>query len=282
NYIPNRRASSLKKDKTNIVGVVIPDISNPFFARVLYAAETILYAAGYNVVLANVEESERKEKDQLKMLLSLGIDALLVAPNERLYKEYQELARSGMCIVFFDRTIRNLAIDSVIVDNREAIYKSVEYLYKKGYRRIAHVAGDPAVFTGRERAEGFKEALRKFGLETSKCPLIYGNKSISEAYLTTKKLVEEGNVEAIISSSNKVTLGMVKALRELKIRVPEDLAIVGFDELHCVVLEIPTVVQPEFALGTVAAQRVIHRLKNPNKYESPQRVVLKCEFKNFT
>lgn len=283
NYTFNQGASSLRTGKTGVIGVIISDVSNTFFSKVIYGIESILYDSGYNIILVNTDENPSRERSQLETLVSKRVEGIISSPSAGTENVYRNLIRHGMPVVFFDRKFGRINADYVVVDNRDAVLQAVQYLYNKNHRKICFVAGDINIYTGKERMLGFKRAIKLFGIPEKDCPIVYGNFRKMEAYKVTRKIIQKGRISAIIASSNKTTLGVIKAVLDSKLSIPSDICVVGFDEQEYsdLFLHIPIIVQPEFSIGSIAAEILLSKLNGKKPIVNKQQeVILKCKMIN--
>lgn len=282
-YVVNGLARGMKTSKTFTVGILVSDIKNPFFSEVISAIERILYAKKYNLIICNVGENPQKEVEYLELLVSKKVDGLIVAPAAESYNlsAYRNLIRHGMKIVLFDRLIDAVNCDSVVIDNRSAIHESVKYLKDHGHVKIGAIYGIERSYTGHERLNGFKEAMELFNLEYHKEWVKSGFFREEDSYKQAFELLKkESRPTAMIAMNNFTTLGLIRAVKELGLRVPEDLSIIGFDDAEWMKVcspSITTVVQPADAIGMTAATLLLDAMENESVH-TIQHVVLKAKF----
>ncbi len=257
------------------VGVIIPDFSNQFFATVSYGIESVLRANGYLTYLVNTDESAELEENYVLSLIREEVEGLIVAPSadtEQFYKEY-----AGKCpLIFFDRDYPSLNIQSVLVDNEDIIFQAIRYLVELGHKKICLVSGNKSLYTGSTRKEGFLEALDTLGLDREQCPIVVGNFKEPEAYKATVAAFEKYQFTAVIATSNKTTSGVLRALRDLNVSIPQDVSVIGFDDQEWMRFNEPpitSIIQPAFTVGTLAASLLLQQIQGNASYES---VVLKA------
>jgi LacI family transcriptional regulator len=269
----------LKEQSFRKVGIVIPDIANPFFATVCYGIESILRSNGYLTYLINTDEDMELECDYVRSFIEdESLEGLVVAPSADTEEFYEKL-QGTLPVVFFDRHYESLAIPSVLVDNKDVIFRATQYLVSLGHKSIAFIAGDHDLYTGRTRTEGFKEAVQLLGLDKNSCPIVSGNFRKSEAYEVTRGIFGRNSCTAVIASSNKTTSGVLHAIRELGLAVPRDVSIIGFDDQEWMEYSDPpltTMVQPAFTMGILAANMLLQQINGTSLQE---HVVLKAEIK---
>lgn len=261
-YFPNEIARSLRIKRTKSLGVVIPDITNPFFTSVVRGIEDVANKFGYTVILCNSDEDHGKEKLYINMLRSKHIDGLLLAAAGIDIK-YPENPKFP--IIYINRIPLNPNVDSVIVNNFRGAYEATRYLIQLGHTRIAMVSGIPGLFTTIERLRGYKEAMVSAGLPVVKGFLKQGDGRLASGYEKGKELLKlEKKPTAIFVTNNLMTLGVMKAIDELHLLCPEDVSIVGFDEVEWTDVfhpKLTTVAQPAYEMGKQSAELLISRIE---------------------
>jgi LacI family transcriptional regulator len=259
------------------VGIIIPDFSNPFFATVCYGIESVLRSNGYLTYLVNTDEDWELELDAVRSFLEESVAGLIVAPAANSERIYENIG--GKPLVFFDRHYESLNAQSVLVDNEDIIFQAVHHLVDSGHKNICLVSGYQPIYTGRTRTLGFTKAIELLGLKKQNCPIVEGNFREPEAYEATKVALKKYKPTAIVATSNKTSLGVLRALRELGLSIPNDVSFIGFDNLEWMELNdlpITTIVQPAFTMGTLAASLLLQQIHG---HPSSESVVLKAEIK---
>lgn len=259
------------------IGLVFPDISNTYFATVSYGIASVLGPDGALSFVVGTDEDAESEAQYVRALIEQGVDGMIAAPAAGSGQVYQEALAAGVPLVFVDRRHRHLPVPSVTLDNRDAIFQAVRRLHELGHRRVALIAGDPEIYTGYEREQGFREAIDLLGLRPEDCPIAYGQFRVPTAYQAARDTILSRRVTAIIATSNKTTVGVLKAIKELGLRTPDDVSVIGFDDQEwTAVFEPPlsVVSQPAFTMGVLAANLLLQRIQGSPRQES---VVLKAE-----
>jgi len=275
----NPFARSLKTQRSRSIGVLLPDITAPFFGSVIKALDRTLREAGYHSLISCYSSSHGLERDNLHFLINNGIDGLIYAPEDLSPEEIQELtANCSIPMVQIDRMIPGVFSDTVLADNADSIYRAVRQLSARGHRRIAIVTGPKAVFTAKERLVGYLRALSDLGILFDDSLVISGEYSFSTAHNAFEDMMQLSDPPtAVISTNHDFTIGLVTAAREQGLRIPEDVDIFGFDCVDiCTMLRPPISVvhQPEQEIGQTAARYMIERLDG---YSGPPRVTrFKC------
>lgn len=279
-YRANPYARGLKAQRSRSIGILLPDMSAPFYGNVVTALDKTLRANGYHCLISCYGANHGLERDNLKFLLSNGIDGLIYFPEDLSADEFRELTENcGIPTVQVDRIIQGVDTDAVLVDNADAMYAAVSYLIDKGHKRIAMIAGPKSVFTAKERQVGYLRALSDNGLLFDDELVISQKNEFATGYLGCEKLLSLRNPPtAIITTNYDITLGLVTAIRERGLRIPEDLDVFGFDCVNiCTMMKppLPVIHQPEQEIGQTAANYLVQRLSG---YNREARVAqLKCQ-----
>ncbi len=280
-YIANGLARGMKTSKTFTVGVLISDIKNPYFSEVISSMERVLYAKKYNLIICNVGENSTKEREYLELLVSKSVDGLLVAPvkEEKNLSIYRKLVRHGIKLVFFDRLVDSIQTDAVIVDNEAATYEAVRYLAKFGHKKIGAIYGIEKSYTGAERLKGFLEAIKDFELDARKEWIRSGEFKEDVSYERALEILSmKERPSAIIAMNNFTTLGVMRAVKELGIKVPDELSVMGFDDAEWMKVcspSVTTIIQPTDVIGMTAATLLLDAIEG-DETRKPQHVVLKA------
>ncbi|TXK48063.1 LacI family transcriptional regulator [Pontibacter qinzhouensis] len=263
NYQPNQIAKSLKSGKTHTLGLIVADIANPFSANIARIIEDEAKQHKYNVVFGSSDENAEKAWDLIKVLLNRQIDGFIIALAENAEEQIQYLKEHHIPFVLIDRYFPEVQASYVALDNFKAAYDGVEHLIRKGYKRIGMINFESGLFHLQERTRAYHQALQDFNLSAE--PGWYREvnedrlKDDMEQHLQQLLLSEEP-VEALFLASNKIAINGLKFINERKLRVPEDVAIIGFDEtdaydlFYCPVTHIR---QPMAEIGRNAVQALL-------------------------
>lgn len=282
-YQPSQLARGLRKDKTNILAMIIPDILNPFFPGVVRGAEDIAFSNGYRLVLCNTDNDHAKEISHLKALQSYLPSGLIVIPSDfsDLAAQADSYRKAGSAVVCVDRLPRHWEGDSVTINNAEGSYTATSYLIGLGHRYLGAITGPLRLTNSQDRLKGFKKALRQAGLEAAPEYLQETTFDKAGGYAKTKILLRMvPRPTAIMACNDMIALGVLQAIREAGLRCPDDISIMGFDGLDLTEMTTPqlsSVYQSPYQLGATAAQLALDRLNEKN---SPVRkIVLKTELR---
>jgi LacI family transcriptional regulator len=235
-YIPNLIARQLNSRRTFTIGVVIPDLENSFFA---YVADSIIdYATekGYHVILSVSREKESVEKENIKNLIGMRVDGLLICISQetRNLEIFNQIKRMKIPTVFFDRIISDTGFSSVVFNDREGAERALDHAIKSGISKIAHFAGYSRINIGKDRLDGYKNSLKKNGIPVQKEWIIEGGFEIIDGEVALRKLIATGNIpEMILTVNDRVAFGAYQEAQKLKLKIPGDISIIsyGFNEI---------------------------------------------------
>lgn len=271
NYQPNPIALSLKERRTHSIGIVVSEIANSFFSQLIDGIESIAYNNGYNVIISQTRESFDREQINLHYLTSRSIDGLIVsvAAETNDFSVFRELNERGMPIVFFDRIVDEINTHKVIVDNYKGAYDATAHLVQNGYTQIAAIANNEILSITKDRLAGHKAALADNGIKnkealTRYCP--HGGLVLSEVENVLGELLSlKTKPDAIFSLSDKITTGCLRALRKRKLKVPDDMGLIGFSNSDLTELIDPPlsiIKQPAIEMGEIATTLLLQLIES--------------------
>lgn len=281
NFIPNGLARSLVSQKSKTIALIVPDITNPFFTTIARGTEDIARKNGYHVILSNTDEDSAKEQEYVDMCLSLRVDGVIIASaGDKSKANLEKLKIFKIPFVCIDREVEGIDADLIIGDSVAGSSALTQHLIDLGHRHIAYVAGPFSVSTSRYRFQGYKETLLKNGIKYNPAYL----KETSYNLFPKTPIVEdllacEPKPTAIFASNNSVASQIVRELRERKLRVPEDIAIVAFDELEPYAIAEPfltSAIQPSYNFGSLAVQLLLERIDDV-RIKQFRKIVLEPE-----
>lgn len=292
NYLPNNIASSLSKRSTKTIGVIVPLLSHYYFSTVISGIEELAYKAGYKVIICQSAESYEREVVASQTLLSSKVDGLLVSiSRETVNSDHLKVfQQKNIPIVFFDRVCPDMEASSVVIDDYLGAFLAVEHLILQGRRRIAHFAGPPALQISQNRIRGYQDALKKYGLPLDDELLVSCGDGLEQANgsQAAQQMLDAGIVpDGIFAICDPIAIGVLLTLKKNQIRIPEQVAVVGFcDEPIAQVVEpnLSSLVQPAFEIGVAAAQIFFNHINKPGtaiekKVFSTHLVVRESSFK---
>ena len=259
NYRQNRLAIALKSGKTNNVGVIVPRVNTNFFGSVIRGIEDELNASGYQVIICQTHNDEEKEADNVESLLNSQVDAIFMSTSSRNTDTFDKILKKKIPLIFFDRKKTMDNVSSVTIDDFAGGYIATKHLIDQGCKKIAHVStGDLNIEIFRERFAGYKQALYDNNIPFNEEYVLTTKSNIEDGREAVKKLFSLKNKpDAIFSASDFVALGAIKELQEMKIKVPKDVAIVGFSNepfTNFLELSISTVDQFPLEMGRMTAR----------------------------
>lgn len=263
-YRPSRIARSLRTRRTMVWALIISDIRNPFFTDMVRGVEDVAYANGYSLVLCNSEENVAKELDYLQLALAENMAGVIVAPASLTQTNFDELLEQGVPVVTVDRKLSDDRVDRVLIDNSRGAEMAVSHLVSGGYRRIGCISGPITVSTGADRLSGYRHGLRLNGLKASAELIRFGDFREESGAVAMKQLLAlRTPIDAVFVANNLMTLGALEAIAEAELTVPDDMAVVGFDDMSWSRLLRPpltTVAQPTYDLGSETARMLLSRI----------------------
>jgi LacI family transcriptional regulator/LacI family repressor for deo operon, udp, cdd, tsx, nupC, and nupG len=270
-YKPNRVARRLrqKSGKRHLLGLILPDIQNPFFAEIARGVEDAAYAHEYAVLLCNSDENQAKEQFYLDVMNAESVDGIILPPLHERDPSVLALLESGPPVVTVDRSLAYPGMDRVEVDNRRGAFEAVEYLVSKGHRRIGLIAGRPDISTSRERRQGYDDALAAHGIALRKSYLRAGDqKQPSGRALAAELLGLAKPPTALFVTNNLMALGALQAIHDRGLAIPTQIALIGFDDFPWAdALDPPLSVvhQPAYDVGREAVELLLKRFADPKR-----------------
>ncbi|WP_299994044.1 LacI family DNA-binding transcriptional regulator [Marinifilum sp. N1E240] len=278
-YKPNAVALSLRHSKTNIIGVIIPEIVHHFFSSVISGIEEIANKAGYNVMMFQSNESFEREIANVQALLSSRVDGVLVSMSKETkdFSHFKELRDNGIPIVFFDRVCNELSSDNVIVDDFAGAFAAVEHLINIGCKRIAHLSAPQHMLLGQNRLKGYRQALLKHKMPIDENLIIKCDSYEESIELTPELLKLSTPPDAIFAVNELTAAGALTAVKKVGFRVPEDISIVGFTDglvSRTTDPNLTTLEQHGYEVGLRASELLVGRIKEGDMdYEPVTKVV---------
>lgn len=263
-YTVNEVARSLKTNRTMSIGVVVPELKSNFFSNIITEMEDILRHHGYSVIVSDCRTNPEHERDAVQFLLGKRVDGLINAPVDYTGAHLQPIIEAGTAVVLIDRKIDGLACDSISVDNIDAMDKAVGHLLENGHRFIGYIGGPESVYTATQRTTGYKAAIEKYGLPFKDSLIVKGDYTIQGGRDAMLNLVRNNpNMTAVITTNDEMTIGGMIAVNELGLHIPEDLSIIGFDDLdfaHACRPGLTIISQPSKEIARKAAEIMLKRL----------------------
>lgn len=280
NYTPSAIARSLSKNKTNTIGVIVPEITNPFFGEVIKGISQVADENGLNIILCDTDESKEKELRALKVLTEQRIQGIIITPTsaeDEFNSEYlKTLENMGTPIVLVDGHVKYTTFNGVFVDNIKGSYDAIEALIKEGHRKIAIITGRMNSKPAKDRVLGYQKALMMNNIHLDDKYIFYGDYKEETGYRLTKEIISmDDRPTAIFVSNNMMTLGCLKALYEERMNIPDDIAVVAFDRIDILNLlgfNISYVNGPTVEMGRLGMQMIVDILNKENIKENSKEI----------
>jgi len=263
-YEPNLLARGLAKRQTKTIGMIVPDIANPFFPEVVRGAEDTVQTAGFTLLIASTDNDVEKEKLYLRLFLAKRVDGVILtkAPGRFPPDLQRAFARAGVPIVLLALTVPGFATDTVEMDDRGAAYEGVMHLRRLGYRRIGFIGGLHGASTSRRRLDGYRAALRDARIRFDPTLVVEGDFRVESGYRAGLELLKR-RPDAVFVGNYLMTVGFMEALRQYRMRCPDDVAVVTCDDhpwLDAFSPRLTTIDLPKRELGAAAARLLVERL----------------------
>jgi LacI family transcriptional regulator len=281
NYHPDQTARSLRLKKSHSFGLIVPDITNPFFARIARSIEICSFETGYTLIVCNTDEDQKKEIHFLDELLSRGIDGLIIAPVQDSIEHLRELKEKKFPFVLVDRFFDEMETNAVVSNNEDSAYEAVEYLVKLGHHRIAMIQGRNKIYTIEKRLIGYQRAVKDFNLDNSEGLIAGDGFRLEDGYEAAINILSlEQRPTAMMVSGNLVSVGVLKAVIDNGLKIPDDISIVAYaDNVFSPYLLTPltTVSHPLSEMG----DRAFHLLKEHMEAKQPlpySKIVVQSQF----
>jgi LacI family transcriptional regulator len=266
-YQRNSLASNLRTQKTYTIAVVLPRISRYFFATVISGVEEAAYVAGYNVIICQSLDNLEREKKIISSLISNRVDGILmsISMETTSYEHLEAYTSLGKPMVFFDRPCSLNGCININIDNFQASFNATEHLILNGCKRIAHFSGSQDIELYRQRKRGYIAALNKYQVEIDETIIFESSLSEEDGLVYAKKILKIGAVDGIYSSNDTAAIAAIKYLKSQKIKIPKDIAVVGFnnDPISAIIEpSLTTINQPAFEIGKIASSLLLDKIEN--------------------
>lgn len=274
-YFPDTLAQGFKKQRTNTIGIIVPEIQHHFFSSAISGIEEITYNSGFTIMVCQSNEDYDREKLNLRALVSNRVAGLLVSLSQSTadVSHFEILKKRNIPVVFFDRSHKDITASQVIVDDYQGAYDLVTHLIHRGYKRIAHIAGPDNILIGKERERGYRAAHRDHGLKVDESLIVRGGYRKRDGSMGVKKLLTLPTPpDAIFAVNDPVALGAFIVLKKKQIRIPEDIALAGFSNNPLSSLIDPpltTVDQASYVIGRNAAKLLLEQIEKGIENVSP-------------
>ncbi len=278
NYKPHAVARQFRTKETRIILVVVPDITSSFFSEVLRGIEHIAVTSGYQVILGDTENSVEREEEYINLLYQKQADGLILL-TARLNKKKLEELSGQFPLVLACEYMDGLNVPTVSIDNISSARKATEHLIKLGHTKVAHITGPISIVLSRDRLKGYKQAMVSHELEIDSAYIQEGDQTFDSGYNQMLKLLSlETPPTAVFVFNDDMAMGVIKAVKDCYMSVPEDIAVVGFDHIKMSVIYEPkltTVAQPKYEIGKQAMELLLKQITG--QLMNKKKIVLKDE-----
>lgn len=276
NYRPNALARSLRRGETHTLGLILPDSANPFFAEISHSIESAAFGHGYSVILCNTENDINKERLYTEVLENKQVDGMIFVAAGGDREALAEIVRKGLPLVVVDREMGDLELDTVVTDNFHGGLIAAQHLIASGHRLIACITGPSNITPTSDRVSGFRAALKQANILADESLFVRGDFHAPSGYEVTMHLLQRvPRPTAIFVCNDMMAIGGIRAASQLGLRVPDDVSIVGFDDIELASYTTPpltTVAQPKQEIGSQAVEQILERMRTPTL--PPRRTVL--------
>ncbi|AHF16034.1 LacI family DNA-binding transcriptional regulator [Niabella soli] len=271
-YQPNLLAQSLVKSKSNNIGIIVPEFLTYFFPTIIMAAQEVATKAGYNVIICQSQESYKIEKANAHVLLSNRVDGVLISMScqTKNFEHFRTFEKHGIPVVFFNRVCEEIDSSKVYVDDYKGSFLAVEHLIKSGYKNIAHIGGPLSLQLTYNRLNGYRAALKKYGLPSGKDQVIHCDLSKKGAINAAETLLSKrrNRPDAVFCVNDPVAIQLIMVARQKKIPVPRELGVVGFsDDPMAEIIDpgLTTIQQPVSVIGREAMELLLRSIQTEGK-----------------
>lgn len=278
-YRPNAVARSLRRQRTQNIGMIIPDVAYPFLAAVARGVEDAGFALGYSAILCESNSDLEREAMCIELLRAKRVDGIVFIAAGESTDHVRSLIEQGMPVVVCDRELPGVRVDTVIADNAESGYQATAHLTRLGYRRIGCIAGPPDLCVSNKRVEGYRRALQDHHISVDEDLIVRGDFHCLGGYEAMRELLDRGAPPAgVFACNDLMAMGAICAASQRRLRIPEDVAIVGCDDISLAAFTNPsltTVAQPKHRMGAVAVEMLVERIEDRDR--TPTTRVLPVE-----
>ncbi|MEZ4810720.1 MAG: LacI family DNA-binding transcriptional regulator [Allomuricauda sp.] len=281
-YSPNLIAKSLQASQTFTIGLMVPDIANPFFATMAKNIENWASRAKHSIILIDSNEDVEKEKKQLLNMMGRKVDGLIVAPVGDSYQHFSKIVRQKVPLIFVDRYFTDSTIPYITSDNYQGSYAATQELIEKGHRKICLISGSSANQLVQERTQGYIDALKNADIELTEKQIVGNSFSVQNGYESTQKVLRQKSPPtAIFAMNNLIGFGVLKAVKELGLNIPQAVSIIIFDDhpyLSLLKPSISAVKQNSEKIGELAVKAILKEINQDSDISSmriPTELILR-------
>jgi LacI family transcriptional regulator len=283
NYQPNHLAAALRNGKSKIIGIIVPNVDRTFFSAAVKGIEEVANQSGYNVMICQSHDDHDKEVGTVEALINARVDGIIASHGmyPKNLDHFLKAKESGIPLIMFDRSSDELGVSQVVIDDVKGAYLATEHLIQQGCKRIAHFTGNLDVNIFAQRYQGYREALSDYKIKFDERLVIRSFLQLDDGVESMRKLLKlENPPDAVFSASAFSIMGALLVLRENKLKVPEDVALVTFSDEPFTWFSDPTIStvdQHSTEMGKSAAELFFNQLENGSKKFKPQKTVIQTK-----
>jgi len=281
NYTPNKYAQFMKKQKSGVIGVVVPDISNQFFSLMVRGIENISYQNDYSVIICDTENSIEKELKYMNVLIfKERVEGIILVPSNIENSQVKKFIKKKIPVVLADRKLKNLNVPYVGSDGFRDSYMLTEYLISLGYQKIGFVKGHHQLTTAQERFEGYVTAMNHYRLPVEKNYIKEGGYTFESGYKAGKEIINSNKElpQAIIAANDLMAVGVMRALEEEGIKIPQDIGVAGFDHIPLSSLVSPRLTTVEISAYTIGQEATLMLLDYIKKRRKQKKTLMLLDY----
>lgn len=270
NYIPNQIAKSLKRKKSNLIGIIISDIEDIFFTKIIKGIEEVVYKFGFNILLSNTMNDPEKEKRYIQIMMQKRVEGLIIFTTNKNLKDLEKVLIMKIPIVLIDREIKESNISAVIMNDYDASFNAIDYLIKKGHKDIAIITFPTEIYTSNERLNGYNDSIKKNNIEVKSEYIKIVSFQKENSFKATNELLNLKNVPTALFTTNDVMFaGALKAITDKRLQIPDDISIITFYDFEWLKYLNPPITAikiPTFEMGQQSAKMLLEIIDSNNKF----------------
>ncbi|MBR0597152.1 LacI family DNA-binding transcriptional regulator [Sinanaerobacter chloroacetimidivorans] len=283
-YTPNWFARGLKLNRTGVIALLIPDILDLGYMEIAKGVEDVAHQKKYNIMLCTTEEDRGKEKEQVENFLTRKVDGIILVSSFLKNSDLQQIKKQDVSVVLIGKNEDNTGANLVYTDYKAATSEAVKHMIEIGHRKIGMIYGTRPKLENMDKLEGFKKTLMEEGLNYRDSHIVEEENSIEGGYLAASKLLNQADrPEALFVSSDTMAIGAMEKIKQTGLRIPQDIAVVGFDNLKIsgfMEPKLTTVAKPMYRMGLVAARLLFDLMEeDEQKEQEPQEILIQSKLK---
>ncbi len=279
-YKPNSLARSLRTGKTNIIGLMVEDISNPFFANIARIIEYQAYLNGYKIIYSSTDNDTKRTKELIQMFRDRHVDGYIISPPEGIEEDVSSLMNAGIPVVFFDRYLADINVDAVTIDNFFSSYNAVKYLIDSGYKNIGFVTLDSLQTQMQDRLGGYEKAIEEHGYQAHIKEIRFNQSPDNIVRHITSFLQRKTKLDAVLFATNYLGISGLKSIRQLGLSIVDEIAVISFDDHDLFELHHPSITaisQPVEQISDQIINILLNKMKPNAKPRKEQNLVLPAQ-----